>query len=154
MPCRHSLKLFGNYEFSDEWSAGANLLVQSGRPVSCIGVYKGLDTSYYGNIHFSCDPGVPDANGNNGDTILPRGTVGRTPWTSTLDLNVAYKPMWAKGLQFKMDVFNILNSRKVTSVNEIGESAGGDPTPQVNTYLTPTSWQAPRAVRFLVQYDF
>ena len=151
---RHSLKLFGNYEFSDEWSAGANLLVQSGRPISCIGVYQGLNVSHYGNIHFSCDPGAPNASGNNGSTVVPRGTVGRTPWTSTLDLNVAYKPMWAKGLQFKMDVFNVLNSRKVTSVNEIGESAGGDPAPQVNTYLTPTSWQAPRAVRFMVQYDF
>ena len=29
---RHSLKLFGNYEITDEWAVGANLLVQSGRP--------------------------------------------------------------------------------------------------------------------------
>ena len=151
---RHSLKLFGNYDITDEWSVGSNLLVQSGRPVSCIGVYRGLDVSHYGNIHFSCDPGVPNANGNNGSTVIGRGTVGRTPWTTNIDFNVAYQPSWLEGLQFKVDVFNVLNSRKVISVNEVGESAAGDPRPQVNTYLTPTAWQTPRSVRFMVQYDF
>ena len=151
---RHSLKLFGNYDITDQWSAGLNFLVQSGRPVSCIGVYKGSETSHYGNIHFSCDPGAPDASGNNGSTIVPRGTVGRTPWTSTLDLNLAYKPTWLEGLQFKMDVFNVLNNTKPISVNEIGEDAGGNPAPVANTYLTPTAWQTPRSVRFMVQYDF
>ncbi len=151
---RHSLKLFGNFDLTEEWSVGANLLVQSGRPISCIGIYKGFETSHYGNIHFSCDPGTPDASGNNGDTIVGRGTVGRTPWTQTLDLNVAYKPSWMKGLQFKADVFNVLNNSKPISVNELGENSAGDPIAVVNTYGTPTAWQAPREVRFLVQYDF
>lgn len=151
---RHSLKMFGNYEFTDEWSVGGNLLVQSGRPISCIGVYKGLNTSYYGNIHFSCDSGAPDSVGNNGDTIVPRGTVGRTPWTTSLDMNLTYAPNWAEGLQFKVDVFNVMNSRKPISVNEIGEDAGGNPATVANTYLTPTAWQTPRSVRFMVQYDF
>jgi hypothetical protein len=175
---RHSLKLFGNYELTDEWSFGGNLLVQSGRPESCIGVYKGTDTSYYGNIHFSCDldrdprdvlppppasqepvPGYPltpewPGRTNNGDTIVPRGTAGRTPWTTNLDLNMTYAPNWAEGLQFKVDVFNVLNSRKVTSINEIGEDSAGSPIGVANTYRTPTTWQTPRSVRFMVQYDF
>ncbi len=153
---RHSLKLFGNWDITDQWSLGANVLVQSGRPISCIGVYQGLDVSHYGNIHFSCDSGEPPANsnGNNGGTVIGRGTVGRTPWSTNLDLNVAYKPSWAEGLQFKVDVFNVLNSSKVISVNEIGEDAGGSPANVANTYLTPTAWQTPRSVRFLVQYDF
>ena len=151
---RHSLKVFGNYDLTEEWSVGANLLVQSGRPESCIGVYQGLDVSHYGNIHFSCDPGAPNANGNNGSTIIPRGTAGRTPWTTTLDMNVAYKPSWLSGLQLKMDVFNLLNNTKVISINEIGEDASGNPAPVANTYRTPTAWQTPRSVRFSVQYDF
>ena len=157
---RHSLKMFGNFDLTDEWSLGANLLVQSGRPISCIGVYKGLDVSHYGNIHFSCDPGEPllDARGrntgNNGDTIIGRGTVGRTPWTQTLDLNLAYKPMWFKGLQFKADVFNVLNNNKPISVNEVGEDSAGSPSTVRNSYRTPTAFQTPRSVRFLVQYDF
>lgn len=153
---RHSLKLFGNYDITDQWSVGANLLTQSGRPISCIGVYKGLDVSHYGNIHFSCDPGEPAAGslGNNGSTVISRGSVGRTPWTHTLDLNVAYKPTWMEGLQFKMDVFNVFNADKVISVNEVGEDASGSPTNVANTYLTPTAFQTPRSVRFMVQYDF
>ena len=151
---RHSLKMFGSYDITDQWSIGANVLVQSGRPISCIGVLGGLDVSHYGNIHFSCDPGAPNASGNNGTTVVPRGTVGRTPWTTTLDLNVAYKPEWAKGLSVKMDVFNLLNSTKAISVNEIGEDSSGNPATVANTYLTPTAWQTPRSVRFMVQYDF
>ena len=71
---------------------------------------------------------------------------------NSIDLNVAYAPNWAEGLQFKVDVFNLFNSQKVTSVIETAE----DPTTgvPVNTYLIPASFQAPRAVRFMVQYDF
>lgn len=159
---RHSLKLFGNFDITDEWSVGANLLVQSGRPESCVGVYGGIYTSsHYGNIHFSCDlntaadtnPASPNY-GNNGYTVTSRGTAGRTPWTRTIDMNVAYKPNWLKGMQLKMDVFNLLNANAVTSINEVGEGPNGDPFSQANSYRTPTSWQTPRAVRFLVQYDF
>ena len=168
---RHSLKLFGNWDITDQFSLGANLLVQSGRPLSCIGVYKGTDVSHYGNIHFSCNldrdprdtgtpvPGYPltpehPGSTNNGDTIIGRGTYGRTPWTTNLDLNFAYKPNWAEGLQFKVDVFNVLNSRKPTSFNEVGEDAAGSPIPQAASFMTPTSWQTARQVRFMVQYDF
>ncbi|WP_166636792.1 TonB-dependent receptor [Cognatilysobacter terrigena] len=140
---RHSLKVFGNYEFSDEWSMGANLLVQSGRPVNCLGVLRLANGSLhpYGASFMRCN-----------NTPVPRGTAGRLPWTNTLDLNVAYRPSYVKGLQFKLDIFNLLNNQKVTSVNETGEDGStGAPSEQ---YLTPTSFQAPRAVRFMVQYDF
>jgi hypothetical protein len=158
---RHSLKVFGSYELSDQWSVGANLLVQSGRPVNCFGILY----PYHGGIHpygssfmrcgttpagQSFDPvtGVP----NGPSSAFPRGTKGRLPWTNNIDLNVAYKPSWAEGLQFKVDVFNVFNAQKVTSVIETAE----DPTTgnPVNTYLLPTSFQAPRSVRFMAQYDF
>jgi hypothetical protein len=83
---------------------------------------------------------------------FPRGTKGRLPWTHNFDLNVAYAPNWMEGLQFKVDVFNVLNSQKVTSVIETAEiSATGAAS---NTYLLPASFQQPRSVRFMVQYDF
>ena len=65
---------------------------------------------------------------------------------------MAYKPAWAKGLQFKVDVFNVLNADKAVTVVEQGESASGAPQPSV--YKVPTNWQTPRSVRFMVQYDF
>ena len=38
---RHTFKLFGSYALNDEWRFGANLIVQSGRPRNCFGVYTG-----------------------------------------------------------------------------------------------------------------
>jgi hypothetical protein len=152
---RHSLKLFGNYEITDEWSVGANILVQSGRPVNCLGVLDrdpnrapgtpAIPATYnphpYGSSFMRCN-----------NLPVPRGTAGRLPWTQNLDLNVAWAPNFVEGLQFKIDVFNVFNSQEVTSVNEVAEvAATGAPS---ETYLAPTSFQAPRAVRFMVQYDF
>jgi len=150
---RHSLKVFGNYQFTDEWSVGANLLVQSGRPINCFGVlYPYHDGIHpYGASFFRC--GTTEAGGVEGPSEpVPRGTAGRLPWTNAIDLNVAYFPNWAKGLQFKIDVFNVFNNQKVTSVTEVAED-GATGTP-VGTYLVPRTFQAPRSVRFMVQYDF
>ncbi|KGQ17809.1 Oar protein [Lysobacter dokdonensis DS-58] len=157
---RHSLKLFGNYQLTDEWSVGANLIVQSGRPLNCFGVLYPYHGGYhpYGSSFMRCGTSTSgqatDASGNFVGPVsaFPRGTKGRLPWTNSIDLNVAYAPNWAEGLQFKVDVFNAFNSQKVTSVIETAE----DPTTgvPVNTYLLPASFQAPRTVRFMVQYDF
>jgi hypothetical protein len=181
---RHSLKLFGSYDLTDEWTVGANLLIQSGRPLNCFGVLDRnpalpIDgngdgdftdtvdpdgagpltrdtTNYrphpYGSSFMRCGTttqgGLDDAHVQR----FPRGTKGRLPWTRQLDLNVAYKPNWMEGLQFKMDVFNVFNSQDVTAVNETAETrATGLPT---TTYLLPDSFQQSRSVRLMVQYDF
>ncbi len=151
---RHTLKLFGNWEITDEWSVGGNLLVQSGRPENCFGIY-GNDPVNYRVAYFSCDAGEPTSGRDNGTTVVERGTVGRTPWTTTFDLNVAYRPAFADGkLAFKVDVFNLFNADKPTAVDEEGEDDLGSPAGARNTYLTPLAWQTPRSVRFMVQYDF
>ena len=94
-----------------------------------------------------------DGGANNGSTIVNRGTAGRTPWTQKLDLNVAWRPAFAQDrLMFKVDVFNVFNSRKAVTVNEFGEDAGGNPQP--NIHQSANGWQTPRAVRFMVQYEF
>ncbi len=171
---RHSLKLFGSYDLTDEWTVGANLLVQSGRPLNCLGVLDlnplspepaGTDTdgdgvagepNYtahpYGSSFMRC--GTTTAGGVDDATVqaFPRGSKGRLPWTRSLDLNVSYRPNWMEGLQFKVDVFNVANSQDVTAVNESAEiSATGAPS---STYLVPDSFQQARSVRLMVQYDF
>jgi hypothetical protein len=152
---RHTLKLFGNYQITDEWSTGANILIQSGRPVNCLGVLDRdpnrapgtppIEATYdphpYGSSFMRCN-----------NLPVPRGTMGRLPWTHNLDLNVAYAPNWAEGLQFKIDVFNVLNAQEVTSVNEQAEVPETGLTSE--TYLQPFSFQAPRTIRVMVQYDF
>lgn len=151
---RHALKVFGNYEFTDEWSMGANLLVQSGRPKNCLGVfypYNGDNIHPYGSSFFRC--GTTEAGGVDGPAVAtPRGKAGRLPWTNSLDLNIAYRPNWAEGLQFKVDVFNVFDNQKVTAVSDVGEDGStGNP---LATYGLARSTQAPRSVRFMVQYDF
>ncbi len=165
---RHSLKLFGNYELTDEWSIGANLLVQSGRPLNCFGVYDrnpaepqvdangNVTSNYsphpYGSSFMQCSTSIKGPQYDSTVQKFPRGTKGRLPWTSQLDLTFSYAPNWAKGLQFKMDVFNVLNTQKLTSVSETAEDR--DTGTNLSTYLLPTSYQRPRSLRFMVQYDF
>ncbi|HYG06459.1 MAG TPA: TonB-dependent receptor [Stenotrophomonas sp.] len=150
---RHSIKIFGNYQFTDEWSLGANLLVQSGRPKNCLGVlypWNGDNIHPYGSSFFRC--GTTEVGGTGPSEARPRGTAGRLPWTNTLDLNVAYLPKWAPGLQFKVDIFNVFDQQKVTAVSDEAEDdATGTP---LDTYGVYRSTQAPRSFRFMVQYDF
>jgi hypothetical protein len=161
---RHSFKLFGNWDINDQWSLGANVLIQSGRPINCIGIY-GSDPVGYLNSYFSCDTGnafdtssagtgtADPGNTNNGTTVVPRGTAGTEPWMRQLDLNVAYKPSWGDGhLTFKADVFNVFDTHAVVTVNEFGEDATGQPQP--TRYKVPATFQRPRQFRFMVQYDW
>lgn len=146
---RHSLKLFGAYQLTEEFRIGANFLWQSGRPYNCFGVYPsdGPDTGApaYGVASFYC------GSGDYPSTLVPRGTAGRVPNVQTLDLNFSYEPKWAKGLQFSANVFNVLDSDDYYRVQDNYEDAGGDP---VANYLHPRGYVAPRSVQFKVQYDF
>jgi hypothetical protein len=161
---RHAFKVFGAYQLTEEFSFGANLLVQSGRPKNCIGVLP-IDADDpeddalhgYGSAFFRCgttlDGGGFDENGNPFPAeVKPRGSAGRLPWTKTVDLSFAYTPMWADGLMMKVDVFNVFNEQEVIAVEDRAE----DPTTgtPASTYLVPRAYQQPRYFRFMLQYDF
>jgi hypothetical protein len=140
---RHTLKMFGAYKFNDQWQMGGNLLVQAGRPINCIGFYpdQNNEGASYGNSHFFCN-----------GTLVPRGSVGRTPWQKTLDLNLEYRPEALAGkFAVKADVFNVFNAHTVTEVSETGEDAPGVAAAE---YRLPTAFEAPRSVRLSVSYDF
>ena len=64
-------------------------------------------------------------------------------------MNVAYKPNFAKGLQFRVDVFNVFNSQTVSSVTEAYNSSAN----VSGLYQTPLSLTSPRYARFSVMYD-
>jgi hypothetical protein len=140
---RHSLKVFGAYQLDEEFRLGANFIAQSGRPINCFGYYDGTsdpEAIGYGAASFYCDR-----------ELTPRGTRGRLPWTHELGLQLTYEPKWATGLRASVDVFNVLDSRRVTSVQEVGETGAGSPSP---FYLQPLSVQAPRSLRLTLEYDF
>ena len=140
---RHSIKAYGGYKFTPEWSVGVNLLVQSGRPTSCFGGGNGIPYGIpsYQSAYFYCE----------GD-IDARGHGKRLPWNWTLSPNVVFTPAWAKGLTFQLDAINVLNNSKPTAINEIGERS--NQTFYNTTYRVPTYYQTPRYFRLMVQYDF
>ncbi|MCK6396578.1 MAG: TonB-dependent receptor [Burkholderiaceae bacterium] len=140
---RHTFKFWGSYAFSDELRLGANLIIQSGRPKNCFGVYAGeLDgvSQLYGDASFWC-----------GGKLNPRGTLGRTPWTEQLNLQATYTPAWLKGMTFSMDVINVFNKRGVRTIQEAEGSGMDDPK---STYGQPLSLQPARSIRLLAQYEF
>ena len=104
----------------------------------------------YGSSFMQCS--VSGDARQQGSVAVPRATKGRLPWTQQYDVNFAYRPNWAKGLQFKVDVFNVFNKQKTTSIIETAEDAGSGSA--ANTYQLPASFQQPRSVRLMVQYEF
>ncbi|WP_395406153.1 carboxypeptidase regulatory-like domain-containing protein [Pseudoduganella sp. UC29_106] len=137
---KHQVKAFGFYEVTPEWNVGGNFLAAAGRPRSCFGWNPATPGEVdYGSVYFYCDKPVQ------------RGTVGNLPWDIRLDLNVAYRPNFIKGLAFKMDVFNVANKQTAQTIDEtynVGSSTDISPT-----YGRVISYTAPRAVKFTVEYN-
>ena len=138
---RHEIKGFGYWQPFEQVGFGATAVAQSGRPKNCLGLYGGTGEDIYGgyNQFFYCD-GVP----------TPRGSEGRLPWTYSLDLSAVYKPSFAEGLSVRADVFNVLNTQKITSIDEQHEDSSG----LLPTYARALSYSEPRSVRLTVSYDF
>jgi outer membrane receptor for ferrienterochelin and colicin len=138
----HQVKAYGYYQALAEWGVGANLLAASGRPKNCIGEYPDPNNAAaaYGSAFFYCN-GIAS----------PRGSRGTLPWDYRLDMNVVYKPNFVKGLQFKVDVFNLFNRQAIQVVSEVYTDGSGAVDPQ---YGRVVSYTAPRSLKLSVQYDY
>ncbi|MBR7800335.1 TonB-dependent receptor [Undibacterium fentianense] len=147
----HQFKAFGFYEVTPEFNVGANLLVQSGRPKVCLGtnidaengdldplgkIYGGPG---YGAEYFWC-----------GGKPAPRGSLGRLPFEKRLDLSFAYKPVVLKGISFKVDVFNALNSQTILARQEAYDDGSGEGI--LSNYGEGRTFQTPRTMKFSVEY--
>lgn len=157
---RHSLKVFGAYKLADEWTLGANLLLQSGRPINCFGVYPETGTNpaagSYGAESFYCGyyydgTGAADTGNGYSSYLHRRGTSGRVPWVHNLDLRLSYEPRWAKGLKMSVAVQNVLDSEDYYRVQDVADDDTGAP---LSNYRHPLSFASPRSVQFSVQYEF
>ena len=146
---RHQLKMRGSYQITDELLVGANVRIQSGAPISCLGYFNP------GNIDENDQAADPIGYGASYHTcfgaVATPGSL-RTPWTKTLDLGLTYRPNFAdKKLALGMQVRNVMNSRKTTQVNVTSEDS---PYTVSNTYLLPIGLQTPRTVTFTASYDW
>ncbi|WP_454165054.1 TonB-dependent receptor [Massilia sp. SYSU DXS3249] len=137
----HQLKAFGFYQVTPEWMVGGNLLAQSGRPKNCLGADPTVPAAHsYGSYYDTCF-GRP----------APRGSEGRLPWTTRLDLNVAYMPAFVPGLSAKLDVFNVANRQTTQSIQE--QLNSGSTQTLLDSYHRVLSTQTPRYGRFTVEYN-
>ena len=138
----HTIKAWGTYAINDNLQIGANYLIQSGRPINCIGIHPTDDfAAQYGAESFFC-----------GGEPSPRGSLGRTPSITTLDLSAQYTTSFGNNnVQFKIDVFNVFNSDKKIRVREVGDTEGGVTDPN---FGKPTSYQLPRSLRLSARFNF
>jgi hypothetical protein len=141
----HQIKAFGWYDLTSEWTLGGNLDIESGRPLGCLGGNPNPgDSPNYGLEHWCNGTGNYKTN-----VFTPRGSLGRYPWTKTLDMNLVYRPAMIKGLSFKLDVFNVLNDQTMTKRLEQYNSGGN----RSGTYGGVLYYADPRAMKFTAEYN-
>lgn len=147
---RHQLKLRGSYQLAEEWLVGANFRIQSGAPVSCLGLFNPD-----GNIAEDSVAADPIGYGPSYHTCFGQvATPGdkRAPWTRTLDVGVTYRPHFFNDkVSFNMQVLNALNERAPLQMDVTSET---DAYTVSNTYLLPQGRQTPRYVVFSASVDF
>ena len=146
---RHQLKARGSYQLTDELLIGANIRIQSGAPISCLGQFNP------GNIDENSADADPIGYGPSYHTCFGKvakpGAL-RTPWTKTIDVGLLYRPNYFdKKLALGVQVRNLLNARKATQVDVTSEETAYTVS---NTYLLPIGLQAPRTVTFTAAYDW
>jgi hypothetical protein len=138
----HTIKAWGSYQINDRFLVGANYLIQSGRPISCFGLHPTdvFAQAYAVASHFC------------GGEAVQRGSLGRTPSITTLDLNLQYSmAIGGTDVRLSMDIFNVFDSDKKIRVNENGDTAGGLAEPN---FLRATSFQMPRSLRLSARFNF
>jgi hypothetical protein len=157
---RHNLKAYAarDWNLSPAHRIGTGLAAYaySGEPTN----YLGAHPLYGGGQTF----------------ILPRGSGERLPWNYGLDLQLAYRFAWSRGVTMSLtaDVFNVLNFQNVTArdqtytetdvypiengtradlTNLVNADNGGMVAPSEN-HLKPEAYQAPRVFRFGLRAEF
>ncbi len=141
----HQIKAYGFYQVHPELTVGANLLLATGRPRSCIGRDPNPgDSPNYNNQAFFCYGETSATN-----VLTPRGSLGRLPTDKRLDLNFTYSPMALKGFVFKLDVFNLTNAQTAQNVDEAYNAS----TRMSATYERVLSYTAPRSARLSAEYN-
>jgi hypothetical protein len=155
----HNLKITGAYSrpigANNFITLGVNFFVQSGTPIEVLGRHP----TYGANETF----------------ILPRGSGGRTPPLSQLDLHLGFARTLPHGLraEVSVDLFNAANQQTVTAVDQqytpdrVLPIANGDysslqtlkttsgTVPRLNpNYGQPTAYQAPLSMRFGARISF
>ncbi|MDF0534762.1 TonB-dependent receptor [Shewanella sp. A32] len=144
---RHMLKIFGAYNVTENLTVGANVSIESGRPLNKFGIGSPYGIPQYGDTYYTLnEDGTYSWN--------PRGSAGRTDWVYRLDLSASYN--WEITDDFnvllKANVYNVLNSHASIRKYEFYEE--GQPGVLNPDYGATTAYQTPRYVEFSASIKF
>jgi outer membrane receptor for ferrienterochelin and colicin len=133
---RHKFRLWGSYQATDRLMFGANLFVQSGRPINAFG-FSHPDGPAPGNYRTFY---LQQADGS--FEFVPRGSQGRTDWVTQINLAAIYSFAWrdSANIELRAEIFNLLDADGTT---EIAEDAEWLP----NDFGLPMHYQQPRYLR-------
>jgi hypothetical protein len=158
----HLIRLDGYYTHPlvhSSLTAGLGFVGRSGQPLNALGSFQNV--------------------GDTDSFILPRGSLGRTPFVTRFDLHLAYRRSLPGKLSAEafLDIFNLFNQRTVLTQDQlytadyVAPIAGGSkadlknltvsdangnlvPATKNPNFLMPTSYQAPIAGRLGVRVMF
>ena len=138
------VRIWGVWEFADNWQASTAFEYSSGRPRNAFGYHPtDLHASRRGPVSFF-QQGTP----------VPRGSLGTTSDIRRLDIGLKYtRDAFASGkLTLRLDIFNVFDFDADTEVDERADGFWGrQPSP---TFGLPIRFQQPRVVRIGLQYGF
>ena len=141
---RHMLRIWGVWEFADNWQVSAAFEYSSGRPRNAFGYHPtDLHASRRGPVSFF-QQGMS----------VPRGSLGTTSDIRRLDIGFKYtRDAFASGnLTLRLDIFNVFDFDAEAEVDERADGFWGrQPSP---TFGLPIRFQQPRVVRIGLQYGF
>lgn len=103
------VKAYGSYRITSNLTLSGTLRMLSGTPIDATTDPLGGSTPFLGAIY-----------------LLPRGSAGRTPSLTNLDLGLAYDVRDSKRIKltFMADVFNVMNEQKASRVDSQFLAAG------------------------------
>lgn len=149
---RHQLKLRGSYAITDNWLVGATLDARSGGPITGFGVGNPYDGTNYHSYYICVENCTSDVPSERLYELSRRGGYGRMPWTYELGASVTWlKSFGEADLKVKFAVYNLTNQQKKISVDQDLEDDIGH---RNETFLWPTSFQAPRYAQLVVSLNF
>lgn len=155
---RHSFKVNGYYNITENLVLGFNARVTSGVPISRFSRHpEGIDSCAASSVWSECNSrgydhvSFYDADGN----PAPRGTFGETDWLKEFDLSLAYNISVAGNpLELKATAFNVFNFDTQTAVVQ-EHARDGENGQEVNPNWGMTSSRlGARYLRFEARYTF